>query len=238
MKNENEKNNTCKEELSSLLFREKVLLPPPARAGLFTHTHTLSLSLFSHSSTAAYFLAREKKRINKIMSVDGIDDDFGDFENAKEEVTAPPPPPPPLQSTATTNVQQQQKSSALEFLSLTDEEFKAAVATAFGGGMPKTTARENTGRSIKGEEENMTSKTTRMTMKTIVEKEEVVKEGSQQEQQQKVEVSMAERMKVFEQQEQPQNNAFAGFEDLTSGEGGQNIPHDGTPTDPPSVSLL
>jgi hypothetical protein len=172
------------------------------------------------------------------MSVDGIDDDFGDFENAKEEVTAPPPPPPPLQSTATTNVQQQQKSSALEFLSLTDEEFKAAVATAFGGGMPKTTARENTGRSIKGEEENMTSKTTRMTMKTIVEKEEVVKEGSQQEQQQKVEVSMAERMKVFEQQEQPQNNAFAGFEDLTSGEGGQNIPHDGTPTDPPSVSLL
>ena len=237
MKNENEKNNTCKEELSSLLFREKVLLPPPARAGLFTHTHTLSLSLFSHSSTAAYFLAREKKRINKIMSVDGIDDDFGDFENAKEEVTAPPPPPP-LQSTATTNVQQQQKSSALEFLSLTDEEFKAAVATAFGGGMPKTTARENTGRSIKGEEENMTSKTTRMTMKTIVEKEEVVKEGSQQEQQQKVEVSMAERMKVFEQQEQPQNNAFAGFEDLTSGEGGQNIPHDGTPTDPPSVSLL
>ena len=174
------------------------------------------------------------------MSVDGIDDDddFGDFENAKEEVTAPPPPPP-LQSTATTNVQQQQKSSALEFLSLTDEEFKAAVATAFGGGMPKTTARENTGRSIKGEEENMTSKTTRMTMKTIVEKEEVVKEGSQQEQQQKVEVSMAERMKVFEQQEQPQNNAFAGFEDLTSGEGGgQNIPHDGTPTDPPSVSLL
>ena len=49
---------------------------------------------------------------------------------------------------------------------------------------------------------------------------------------------MAERMKVFEQQEQPQNNAFAGFEDLTSGEGGQNIPHDGTPTDPPSVSLL
>ena len=240
MKNENEKNNTCKEELSSLLFREKVLLPPPARAGLFTHTHTHthSLSLFSHSSTAAYFLAREKKRINKIMSVDGIDDDFGDFENAKEEVTAPPPPPPPLQSTATTNVQQQQKSSALEFLSLTDEEFKAAVATAFGGGMPKTTARENTGRSIKGEEENMTSKTTRMTMKTIVEKEEVVKEGSQQEQQQKVEVSMAERMKVFEQQEQPQNNAFAGFEDLTSGEGGQNIPHDGTPTDPPSVSLL
>ena len=236
MKNENEKNNTCKEELSSLLFREKVLLPPPARAGLFTHTHTHSLSLFSHSSTAAYFLAREKKRINKIMSVDGIDDDFGDFENAKEEVTAPPPPPP-LQSTATTNVQQQQKSSALEFLSLTDEEFKAAVATAFGGGMPKTTARENTGRSIKGEE-NMTSKTTRMTMKTIVEKEEVVKEGSQQEQQQKVEVSMAERMKVFEQQEQPQNNAFAGFEDLTSGEGGQNIPHDGTPTDPPSVSLL
>ena len=229
MKNENEKNNTCKEELSSLLFREKVLLPPPARAGLFTltHTHTHTLSLFSHSSTAAYFLAREKKRINKIMSVDGIDDDFGDFENAKEEVTAPPPPPPPLQSTATTNVQQQQKSSALEFLSLTDEEFKAAVATAFGGGMPKTTAREN-----------MTSKTTRMTMKTIVEKEEVVKEGSQQEQQQKVEVSMAERMKVFEQQEQPQNNAFAGFEDLTSGEGGQNIPHDGTPTDPPSVSLL
>ena len=97
------------------------------------------------------------------MSVDGIDDDFGDFENAKEEVTAPPPPPPPpLQSTATTNVQQQQKSSALEFLSLTDEEFKAAVATAFGGGMPKT----------KGEEENMTLKTTRMTMKTIVEKEE------------------------------------------------------------------
>jgi len=85
----------------------------------------------------------------------------------------------------------------------------------------------------------MTSKTTRMTMKTIVEKEEEVKEGSQQEQQQKVEVSMAERMKVFEQQEQPQNNAFAGFEDLTSGEGGgQNIPHDGTPTDPPSVSLL
>ena len=163
------------------------------------------------------------------MSVDGIDDDFGDFENAKEEVTAPPPPPPPpLQSTATTNVQQQQKSSALEFLSLTDEEFKAAVATAFGGGMPKT----------KGEEENMTLKTTRMTMKTIVEKEEEVKEGSQQEQQQKVEVSMAERMKVFEQQEQPQNNAFAGFEDLTSGEGGQNIPHDGTPTDPPSVSLL
>ena len=227
MKNENEKNNTCKEELSSLLFREKVLLPPPARAGLFTHTHTLSLSLFSHSSTAAYFLAREKKRINKIMS--GVDDDFGDFENAKEEVTAPPPPPPPpLQSTATTNVQQQQKSSALEFLSLTDEEFKAAVATAFGGGMPKT----------KGEEENMTLKTTRMTMKTIVEKEEEVKEGSQQEQQQKVEVSMAERMKVFEQQEQPQNNAFAGFEDLTSGEGGQNIPHDGTPTDPPSVSLL
>ena len=174
------------------------------------------------------------------MSVDGIDDGFGDFENAKEEVTAPPPPPPPppLQSTATTNVQQQQKSSALEFLSLTDEEFKAAVATAFGGGMPKTTARENTGRSIKGEEENMTSKTTRMTMKTIVEKEEVVKEGSQQEQQQKVEVSMAERMKVFEQQEQPQNNAFAGLEDLTSGEGGQNIPHDGTPTDPPSLSLL
>ena len=229
MKNENEKNNTCKEELSSLLFREKVLVPPPARAGLFTHTHTLSLSLslFSHSSTAAYFLAREKKRINKIMS--GVDDDFGDFENAKEEVTAPPPPPPPpLQSTATTNVQQQQKSSALEFLSLTDEEFKAAVATAFGGGMPKT----------KGEEENMTLKTTRMTMKTIVEKEEEVKEGSQQEQQQKVEVSMAERMKVFEQQEQPQNNAFAGFEDLTSGEGGQNIPHDGTPTDPPSVSLL
>ncbi len=233
MKNENEKNNTCKEELSSLLFREKVLVPPPARAGLFTHTHTLSLSLslslFSHSSTAAYFLAREKKRINKIMSVDGVDDDFGDFENAKEEVTAPPPPPPPpLQSTATTNVQQQQKSSALEFLSLTDEEFKAAVATAFGGGMPKT----------KGEEENMTLKTTRMTMKTIVEKEEEVKEGSQQEQQQKVEVSMAERMKVFEQQEQPQNNAFAGFEDLTSGEGGQNILHDGTPTDPPSVSLL
>ena len=165
------------------------------------------------------------------MSVDAVDDDFGDFENAKEEVTAPPPPPPPppppLQSTATTNVQQQQKSSALEFLSLTDEEFKAAVATAFGGGMPKT----------KGEE-NMTLKTTRMTMKTIVEKEEEVKEGSQQEQQQKVEVSMAERMKVFEQQEQPQNNAFAGFEDLTSGEGGQNIPHDGTPTDPPSVSLL
>ena len=162
------------------------------------------------------------------MSVDAVDDDFGDFENAKEEVTAPPPPPPPpLQSTATTNVQQQQKSSALEFLSLTDEEFKAAVATAFGGGMPKT----------KGEE-NMTLKTTHMTMKTIVEKEEEVKEGSQQEQQQKVEVSMAERMKVFEQQEQPQNNAFAGFEDLTSGEGGQNIPHDGTPTDPPSVSLL
>ena len=94
--------------------------------------------------------------------------------------------------------------------------------------MPKT----------KGEEENMTLKTTRMTMKTIVEKEEEVKEGSQQEQQQKVEVSMAERMKVFEQQEQPQNNAFAGFEDLTSGEGGQNIPHDGTPTDFIATTLL
>ena len=224
MKNENEKNN---EELSSPLQRKSSCSTPRAGGLIHTHTLSLSLSLFSHSSTAAYFLAREKKRINKIMS--GVDDDFGDFENAKEEVTAPPPPPPPpLQSTATTNVQQQQKSSALEFLSLTDEEFKAAVATAFGGGMPKT----------KGEEENMTLKTTRMTMKTIVEKEEEVKEGSQQEQQQKVEVSMAERMKVFEQQEQPQNNAFAGFEDLTSGEGGQNIPHDGTPTDPPSVSLL
>ena len=62
--------------------------------------------------------------------------------NAKEEVTAPPPPPPPpLQSTATTNVQQQQKSSALEFLSLTDEEFKAAVATAHSEGDAKNERR-------------------------------------------------------------------------------------------------
>ena len=78
--------------------------------------------------------------------------------------------------------------------------------------MPKT----------KGEEENMTLKHA-YDDENDRGKRRGSKEGSQQEQQQKVEVSMAERMKVFEQQEQPQNNAFAGFEDLTSGEGGQNI---------------
>ena len=62
MKNENEKNNTCKEELSSLLFREKVLLPPPARAGLFTLTHTHTLSLSSLTQAPLHISWRERRR--------------------------------------------------------------------------------------------------------------------------------------------------------------------------------
>ena len=49
-------------------------------------------------------------------------------------------------------------------------------------------------------------------------------------------------MKMFEQKQVPnnQNDAFAGFEDLTVSErgGGQTNPQNGTPTAPPSVSLL
>ena len=187
------------------------------------------------------------------------DDDFGDFENAgKAEETLKPTP------TVTTTVKQQQKqqkqkqqkqkqksSSALELLSLTDAEFKVAVAIAFGGGVskampvktrPKET--ENVGRSEEGEEKDTITKTTETTMETTAEE---VSDGEQEERNQreqlpKVGVSIAERMKMFEQQQVPnnQNDAFAGFEDLTVSErgGGQTNPQNGTATAPPSVSLL
>jgi hypothetical protein len=189
------------------------------------------------------------------------DDDFGDFENAgKAEETLKPTP------TVTTTVKQQQQqqqqqqkqqkqkqksSSALELLSLTDAEFKVAVAIAFGGGVskampvktrPKET--ENVGRSEEGEEKDTITKTTETTMETTAEE---VSDGEQEERNQreqlpKVGVSIAERMKMFEQQQVPnnQNDAFAGFEDLTVSErgGGQTNPQNGTATAPPSVSLL
>ena len=186
------------------------------------------------------------------------DDDFGDFENAgKAEETLKPTP------TVTTTVKQQQKqkqkqqkqkqksSSALELLSLTDAEFKVAVAIAFGGGVskampvktrPKET--ENVGRSEEGEEKDTITKTTETTMETTAEE---VSDGEQEERNQreqlpKVGVSIAERMKMFEQQQVPnnQNDAFAGFEDLTVSErgGGQTNSQNGTPTAPPSLSLL
>jgi hypothetical protein len=186
------------------------------------------------------------------------DDDFGDFENAgKAEETLKPTP------TVTTTVKQQQKqkqkqqkqkqksSSALELLSLTDAEFKVAVAIAFGGGVskampvktrPKET--ENVGRSEEGEEKDTITKTTETTMETTAEE---VSDGEQEERNQreqlpKVGVSIAERMKMFEQQQVPnnQNDAFAGFEDLTVSErgGGQTNPQNGTATATPSVSLL
>ena len=184
------------------------------------------------------------------------DDDFGDFENAGKETLKPTP-------TVTTTVKQQQKqqkqqkqkqkssSSALELLSLTDAEFKVAVAIAFGGGVskampvktrPKET--ENVGRSEEGEEKDTITKTTETTMETTAEE---VSDGEQEERNQreqlpKVGVSIAERMKMFEQQQVPnnQNDAFAGFEDLTVSErgGGQTNPQNGTATAPPSVSLL
>ena len=148
--------------------------------------------------------------------------------------------------------QKQKSSSALELLSLTDAEFKvAAVAIAFGGGVskampvktrPKET--ENVGRSEEGEEKDTITKTTETTMETTAEE---VSDGEQEERNQreqlpKVGVSIAERMKMFEQQQVPnnQNDAFAGFEDLTVSErgGGQTNPQNGTATAPPSVSLL
>ena len=180
-----------------------------------------------------------------------------DFENAgKAEETLKPTP------TVTTTVKQQQQqqkqqkqkqksSSALELLSLTDAEFKVAVAIAFGGGVskampvktrPKET--ENVGRSEEGEEKDTITKTTETTMETTAEE---VSDGEQEERNQreqlpKVGVSIAERMKMFEQQQVPnnQNDAFAGFEDLTVSErgGGQTNPQNGTATAPPSVSLL
>ena len=205
---------------------------------------------------------RERKSANKQMSVDDEnaeeeeddDDDFGDFEDAgKAEETLKPTP------TVTTTVKQQQQqqqqqqksSSGLEFLSLTDAEFKVAVATAFGGGVskampvktrPKET--EDVGRSEEGEEKDTITKTTETTMETTAEE---VSDGEQEERNQreqlpKVGVSIAERMKMFEQQQLPnnQNDAFAGFEDLTVSErgGGQTNSQNGTPTAPPSLSLL
>ena len=185
---------------------------------------------------------------------DDDDDDFGDFEDAgKAEETLKPTP------TVTTTVKQQQQqqqqqqksSSGLEFLSLTDAEFKVAVATAFGGGVskampvktrPKET--EDVGRSEEGEEKDTITKTTETTMETTAEE---VSDGEQEERNQreqlpKVGVSIAERMKMFEQQQVPnnQNDAFAGFEDLTVSErgGGQTNSQNGTPTAPPSLSLL
>ena len=183
------------------------------------------------------------------------DDDFGEFENAKEEVR--PPPIKVTPTTTSTTVQQQQKSPVLEFLSLTDADFRVAVATAFGEGVSKPTTRETTvqttpatakvkvtaesiGRSEEKEDDDTISKTMET---TAAEARGEVHE----EQLPKVGVSIAERMKMFEQQQQQQqqqqqphneNDAFAGFEDLTVSErAGQDDSH-GTLTGPPSVSLL
>ena len=177
------------------------------------------------------------------------DDDFGEFENAKEEVR--PPPIKVTPTTTSTTVQQQQKSPVLEFLSLTDADFRVAVATAFGEGVSKPTTRETTvqttpatakvkvtaesiGRSEEKEDDDTISKTMET---TAAEARGEVHE----EQLPKVGVSIAERMKMFEQQQQQphnENDAFAGFEDLTVSErAGQDDSH-GTLTGPPSVSLL
>lgn len=212
-------------------------------------------------------LAREKERreaksanVIVMSSVDfgGVnddvddDDDFGEFENAKEDVPQPPPTvTPTTTTTTTTTVQQQQNSPVLEFLSLTDADFRVAVATAFGEGVSKPTTRETTvqttpatakvkvtaesiGRSEEKEDDNTISKTMET---TAAEARGEVHE----EQLPKVGVSIAERMKMFEQQQQQphnENDAFAGFEDLTVSErAGQDDSH-GTLTGPPSVSLL
>lgn len=213
-------------------------------------------------------LAREKERreaksanVIVMSSVDfgGVnddvddDDDFGEFENAKEDVPQPPPTvTPTTTTTTTTTVQQQQKSPVLEFLSLTDADFRVAVATAFGEGVSKPTTRETTvqttpatakvkvtaesiGRSEEKEDDDTISKTMETTAAEArgeVHEEQLPKLG----------VSIAERMKMFEQQQQQQphneNDAFAGFEDLTVSErAGQDDSH-GTLTGPPSVSLL
>ena len=140
----------------------------------------------------------------------------------------------------------------LEFLSLTDADFRVAVATAFGEGVSKPTTRETTvqttpatakvkvtaesiGRSEEKEDDDTISKTMETTAAEArgeVHEEQLPKLG----------VSIAERMKMFEQQQQQQphneNDAFAGFEDLTVSErAGQDDSH-GTLTGPPSVSLL
>jgi len=180
---------------------------------------------------------------------DDDDDDFGEFENAKEEVR--PPPIKVTPTTTSTTVQQQQKSPVLEFLSLTDADFRVAVATAFGEGVSKPTTRETTvqttpatakvkvtaesiGRSEEKEDDDTISKTMET---TAAEARGEVHE----EQLPKVGVSIAERMKMFEQQQQQQqqphneNDAFAGFEDLTVSE---RAGQDDSLTGPPSVSLL
>jgi len=207
-------------------------------------------------------LAREKER-REVKSAKAIvmssvdfggvnddgddDDDFGEFENAKEEVR--PPPIKVTPTTTSTTVQQQQKSPVLEFLSLTDADFRVAVATAFGEGVSKPTTRETTvqttpatakvkvtaesiGRSEEKEDDDTISKTMET---TAAEARGEVHE----EQLPKVGVSIAERMKMFEQQQQQQphneNDAFAGFEDLTVSE---RAGQDDSLTGPPSVSLL
>ena len=165
------------------------------------------------------------------------DDDFGEFETSttintkivstttKSTSTTIKKPSSLLSTTAA--------SSSLDFVSLSDEEFHSAVASAFGlnknTNVTKTTNEtEPTTTTQTDIDDNKAKEETKV--EAIVEDEIIAPTTTTETKR----ISVAERMKMFEQPRQ-QRDAFADFADLTIASSSNNKTES---VAAPTISLL